>query len=447
MDKFRTKNTYDIENFNLNREMDIYKNSKKNIQILDDRDLFNKFSNGNEQIDITNSINTENNFGMPVFNGQILNNKKSLLSSPYIIEDNKKNNFISNNFSINGNDLFAELEQDNDLDKLQKEDLNNMAYNNSNTDMSKNRICKIEKDIAEYEFDSIKEKDFFVLDVNSPFALGYLWKSLVLLSKNPSTEKLLKLLGIKNKELIVNDMKNHSDVINEYGELQFIFPLSNQVLNTNFIKKIEDVYNIKLITIDEKLDNTVKINFKYNFQLEIPFYYQPKIINDFLLGYDKNKIKFLELTDVPCYLFQDNNMVLLEIPVGSSMILGFIYKTNRENVDILPYEFLLSEKKPDNIIKKLIIPKINRNKKSVYSKKFKEELSNVHLGEIIYGNLFNLEVNLEIGLEITTTQDISKNKYDIKKTIDFININHKCYYYIKNLNINNKILSNGMINY
>ena len=108
---------------------------------------------------------------------------------------------------------------------------------------------------------------------------------------------------------------------------------------------------------------------------------------------------------------------------------------------------MLTEKTPNILVEKLIIPKINRNKISPYGKKFKDETSNIHLGELIYGTTYDLDININMGLEIEITEEVSKNKYEIKRNIDIININHKCYYYIRNRNINNKILSNGMINY
>jgi hypothetical protein len=44
-------------------------------------------------------------------------------------------------------------------------------------------------------------------------------------------------------------------------------------------------------------------------------------------------------------------------------------------------------------------------------------------------------------------KEVSKNKYDIKSNIDEIKINHRCFFYIKNNSILNRILLSGMINY
>ena len=60
-----------------NREIDLYKNNNtSNIQILNDRDMFNKFSNTNESIDTT-SFNLTDSYGMPIPGGSTTNNKKS----------------------------------------------------------------------------------------------------------------------------------------------------------------------------------------------------------------------------------------------------------------------------------------------------------------------------------------------------------------------------------
>ncbi len=455
MEKTRSKNQIknNVENFGLNREMDLINNGSGYTQILSDRDLFFKFSNENVELDMSKP-NHEDAFGMPIFNGQILNNKKSLITSPYIVENNNKNNFVSNFSSIDSNDMYAELDPgteqkfDNDIFKY-------MAYNNKDNFKDKetevnNSVCKIEKEILEFEFELNKnKKKEFLVDTNSPFALGYIWKSLLLLTKNPSTDKLLKLLGVKNRDSMIQDMKYNSDVFSDGGSIVFNIPVGNQVTNSNFITKIESIYKIKINPIDESYESRALVELNYLFNLEIPFYYQPKITIDYMLGYKKNKIKYIEMTNVPVNLtiLRDENVVTLEIPCGSNMTLGFIYDLNRSHVNKLPLKLMLQEKKPEILVKKLVIPKINRNKKSEYGKKFQEELSGIHLGEIVYGYMYDIDINVNMGLNINITQDVSKNKYEIVRNIDLIEINHKCFYYIKNSNIENKILVSGMINY
>ncbi len=489
MEKSRLKNSTrnNLENYGLNREMDVMlnKNSKRqttitNSQYLNDRDMFNKFSNGNEIIDYTEIKHDENNYGMPIFNGQILNNKKSLISSPFVIENNNKDSFVSINSSMDSNDIYESIDFDStDTNLFERGDkktvkfqtqssefnddvLNSMAYNatpnqitrvnKEEKTISKDSMCKVEKDILDFEFDINKNKSKeFVVDVNSPFALGYIWKSLVLLTKNPTTEKILKLLNVPHKESLITDMKYNADVFGDSGSLELVLPTQNQILNSNFISRIWNIYHIKIITTEVEDDNINRALFNMNwiFKLEIPFYYQPTITSGFLQGYNKNKIKFIQMKKVPISLTinREENYAIVEIGCGSNMILGFVYTISRQQVSVLPYKKMLEYKKPEVLVETLIIPKINRKKNSPYGKKFKEELSNIHFGELVYGVMYDLDINVNIGLEIEITQEVSKDKYEIKSNIDIININHKCYYYIKNKNIENKILTNGMINY
>jgi hypothetical protein len=222
------------------------------------------------------------------------------------------------------------------------------------------------------------------------------------------------------------------------------------MLNTNFTSKLAEIYKIKVTPIEQNLPNSV-INFIFKFELKIPHYYQPNIINDYLLNYSNNKIKYIKMQNVPCGLEIDrvNSIVNLEIPMGDSMILGFMYNLDRNNitnVDLL-YEKIIKVREINTLIKELVIPKINRNKKSNYGKKFDNFLKEIHLGEIIYGNLYNLDIVTDTNLDIVIDKEVSKNKYEIKSNIDEIKINHRCYFYIKNTNVVNKILVSGMINY
>jgi len=177
MEKSRFKNSQrnDIENFNLNREIDIgygNTNDKINKEYLNDRDIFNKFSNGNDIIDYSDIKHNEFTYGMPIFNGQIQNNKKSLISSPYIIENNNKDSFISSIMALDSNDIYEEIktkndspyennfEQNKNYNKYNDDILNSMAYNSYtiNGSIGKEEInldytCKVEKDIADFEFE------------------------------------------------------------------------------------------------------------------------------------------------------------------------------------------------------------------------------------------------------------------------------------------------------
>ena len=304
-----------------------------------------------------------------------------------------------------------------------------MAYNNNLAGTNEdNGLCKIESDCLGFEYALTKQKQKeIVVDVSSPFALGYIWKTLILLSKNPSTDKIVKMLGIKSKDSIMSDMKRHAEVFDDSGKLEIIIPeiTSGQTVNSNYISKIEDIYKFKIIHDNIEHENIAKINLNWNFVLEIPFYYQPKIINDYLIGYSKVKTKFF----------------------ASNMVLGFIYTPTRELVESIPYDLITQPKKPEIIAKKLIIPKLNRHKKSLYSKNFKDVLRQIHLGEVIYGTMYSIDIMTSIGLSIGVSKEIPKNKYEITKSFDDITINHKCFYYVKNNFIQNKILSTGMIYY
>jgi hypothetical protein len=468
------------------RELEINPTVKTtpNAPILNDRDMFNKFSNTNESID-TSTFNPTDAWGMPIQGGCTTNNKKSLLTTPYIMEVNDKNGWTPISTTWNQNDMYAELNKNNNLTNSQNisnpsnttnemnhsnsinssnssnpsnpsnsDDMLELAYNNKLAGTNEdNGICKIEADCLgfEYELTKQKQKDI-IIDVSSPFALGYIWKSLILLSKNPSADKLVKLLGIKSKDSIVSDMKRHAEVFEDSGSLEYMIPINstNQTSNTNYIQKIEEIYKISVIPDNETTENILTINMKWDFLLEIPFYYQPQIINDYLINYTKAKTKFLELTDVPIFLMIDKikDLVCIEIPCSSNMVLGFIYSPTKELVNTIPYDLITQPKKPEILAKKLIIPKLNRNKKTVYSKNFKDVLNQIHLGEIVYGTLYKVDINMDIGLSIGVNKEIPlTNKYEITKSFDEITINHKCFYYVKNNFIQNKILATGTISY
>jgi hypothetical protein len=256
-----------IKDYKLNREMNVYDRRDKKSEFLEDRDLFNKFSNVYEQLDISNfpSVSNDNeyNLGMPIYNTQIFNNKKSLLSTPFMTEsDNTK--FKSINYTLDNNDMYEEIDFGNisniktnnpDIVNTKIDNFNDIAYNNNN---SKNiLICKVEKEIAEFEYIiNMNKKLDFLVDVSSPYALGYVWKVLILLCKNPSLDKLLKLLNVKNKDYLINDMKNNSSLFEKNGNIEIIIPTeSSQVINSNFIIKIEDAYKIKIVNSDKNIPN------------------------------------------------------------------------------------------------------------------------------------------------------------------------------------------------
>jgi hypothetical protein len=157
------------------------------------------------------------------------------------------------------------------------------------------------------------------------------------------------------------------------------------------------------------------------------------------------------MTNVPCALDIDRelNTVNLEIPIGDNMILGFIYNLSLENVSDseLLYNKINKKREINKIVKNLVIPKINRKKQINYGKKITNELKQIHLGEIIYGSMYNIDIMTIMELEITVDPLVSNEKYQIISNIDEIKINHKCYFYMKKTNMINRILFSGMIEY
>lgn len=457
-------------NFAFGREIDIHKtngnttNNHNQNQMLNDRDMFNKFSNQNDSIDVSNG-NFYDSYGMPIQGGSVSNNKKSLLSTPHIAENSNNNSWTPSETTWDPNDMYAELETEMKNKNIiknpisvptQYDSMEENNYSNSNTAERANgtgtKPCRIETDALNFEYEVSKQKNKdIVIDVSSPFAIGYIWKALILLTKNPSTDKLVRLLNCESKQVLQTEMKTYSDVFEDSGRLDIVFPITPQEINSNLATKINEIYKISISQNDKSYTDVhnVQIFMKWNFTLEIPFYYQPVILHDSLVDYNKFRTKFIELTDVPVYLMIDKKAQLacLEIPCSSNMILGFLYTTSRELPNTIPVEYIEQYKSPCYLAKKLIIPKLSRNKKSNYSKHFKEALAQTHLGEIVYGQMFPVNINTEISIGIQISQKIPKNKYEITGSIDSIAINHRCFYYVKNKFVSNKILVDGIINY
>ena len=380
------------ENFNLNREIGgiIDKNINKNY--LNDRDMFFKLSSNTEDIDVTDKKFYDYS-GMPINNIQILNNKKNLINNPHIYEKNEQtkiscmNDYNTTNIEFsNINENYEELEAD----------INNL---NDSLDL-------MEKDIINQEYiSSINNKKIF--NVYSPFSFAYLWKSIILLSKNPSTDKLLSLLGFKKKEILLNDMKNHSDVIKEILLIKCDLPITDNIINTTFINKIEDIYNIKVNINENENKNNDKIEFNliFNYILQIPLQYNPNIISGNLKDYTK-KIKFIKLMNVPVSIQIINENIIIEADLIENII-GFTFKKNETNIDKIDYELLIKEKEFNTISKNFIFPKINKQITKNYGKQFK--LDKIHLGEILYGKMFNLDIHTNLKLDLIINDNLKNN--------------------------------------
>ena len=448
------------DNYGLGREYDLLeiKNKKKGklfnqdkIEMLNDRDLFNKTSNMSEEVDMSNT-DFLSTFGMPTFSGQIFKNKKAFIRTPFIQEDNDKSGFVSS--SSNLNNTFASVSGGINTDEKLMDTLTFMGYNTEVNDNEVDDKCKIEEDITNFEHGvNLNKKKNFIFDVNSPFALAYLWKSLIAMTKNPTTEKIMSSMKIMKKEMIVNELKKYSDIFNDFGILEYYVPVLDNQIDKNTVNKLEELYKINLIIIDDVRDydelENAQISLKYNFTLEIPLVYKPYEKHDYFLNFKNNKTKFIELSNVMTSLIisEKKDFVNLEIPMGSDFVLGFIYNTERQMLEEIDYSLINAQKKFNTLIETLIIPKINRNKKSEYSKNFKNILSHVHFGDIHYGKLYDVDININVNLEIEAVNEKIKLKDKLENKIQKINVNHPCYFYIRHLEIKNRIFINGFINY
>ena len=455
------KSSTNYDNYGLGREydlMEVKKNKKgklfnqDKIEILNDRDLFNRTSNNTEELDMTNNDFIDS-FGMPTFSGQIFKNKKQLIRTPYIQEHNNKDDFVSSGSDMH--ESFASIGGNKSGNSRNMDSLTSMGYNGEVNDTDNDNIkCKIEKDIVGFEYETNLSKDKeFLFDINSPFSLAYLWKSLIILTKNPTTTKLLNAMKIERKEFVASDLKKYSSIFEDLGSLKLYIPVVDNQVDTNMLQKLSDLYKIDINIVDdvEDYDDTenAQIFLKYDFSLEIPSIYQPKEKYDYFLNFKKNKTKFIEMSNVIASLIisEEEQFVNLEIPMASELVLGFIYTTERNILKDINYDFICVDKKANTLIRTLTIPKINRNKKSEYSKNFQEILSNFHFGEISYGKMYNVTAKINMTLDIEVVEEDIKVKNKVQNKIDRININHPCYFYIKHTNIPNRIFMNGFINY
>ncbi len=408
-----------------NRDIDLYNKTNFSTEMLDDRNMFSKSSNQTDDIDFSMMKPQDYETGMRITGHSAMKNKKDLINQPYIHESNDSN--------------FKSFTNASNYSTIDEKLIDNVSS------IKSNKICKIEQMITLYEHNSLI-KNGFTLNIFSPFLIGYIWKTLILLSKNPTTNKIIEFLDTKTKNEVIGDMKYSSEIIENFAKITIAINTENNFINTNITNKIENSYNIKFIQSTNDVDEII-INSQLIFNINIPNYYNPQITNNYFIGYDNQMVKFLKLTNVKCSLIKNNNIINIEIPICENMLLCFIYTTNMNNIEKLPYEFLLSDKIIDYNIKTLTIPKINMTKKINYGKKFKDLLTNVHLGEISYGKMYNLSIINEYIINISTDNIEKIQQYNITKQIDEIIINHKCCFYIKNKLLPNKLLLCGKIEY
>ena len=402
-------------NSHFNRLMDSIRIEQKDNVFTNERDLFNQNSNGNyENLDFSHFKVNDYELGMRLHNPTILRNKKSLLSKPLMQQENNIIPVENNNFT----DEYYSIKTDNE---------------------EKN----IEKGIVEYEYvyNINNKKSFF--NINTPFSLSYVWKTLVLLSKYPTNQKLLDMLNIKNKSLILQSMKDYCDLFNQYSKINISIPLE-YTINQDYINKLNNIYNINIFNRDHNLlinsnEEVIMINLETNYSLSLPSYYNPKIIVSHLIN-QQIKTKFIKLENVYSYVSFDNNEIYIEIPLLNNTIIGFIYNNYKQNINEINYDKLLNDKPINTKINNFIFPKFTTNKFTDYGYKFNELLSDFHLGEIIYGKLFKLVINQCLDLNININSNNSINNIKNINNINLININHSNFFYIKE---NKKIIISG----
>lgn len=402
-------------NSQFNRLIDSIRIEQKDNVFTNERDLFNQNSNGNyENLDFSHFKVNDYELGMPLHNPTILRNKKSLLSKPLMQQENNIIPVENNNFT----DEYYSIKTDNE---------------------EKN----IEKGIVEYEYtyNINNKKSFF--NINTPFSLSYVWKTLVLLSKYPTNQKLLDMLNIKNKNLILQSMKDNCDLFNQYSKINISIP-SEYTINQDYINKLNNIFNINIFNRDHNLlinsnEEIIMINLETNYSLSLPSYYNPKIIVNNLIN-QQIKTKFIKLENVYSYVNFDNNEINIEIPLLNNTIIGFIYNNYKQNINEINYDKLLNDKPINTKINNFIFPKFTTNKFTDYGYKFNELLSDFHLGEIIYGKLFKLVINQCLDLNININSNNSINNIKNINNINLININHSNFFYIKE---NKKIIISG----
>jgi hypothetical protein len=312
----------------------------------------------------------------------------------------------------------------------------------------------IEKDII----------DDFIYNISSdvspkaPYLLSYLIYSIILLSKNPSTDKLLQTYKIKSKDIAINEMKDISDDVSKYGDITYMVPSG---CNNAFINKIKDIFNITVTTYDaDSTEGTegegggdgVTVYANFNYKLGIPRFYNPELIYDYFDNDRKNKAKFIKLRN--CIISHDYNkddtkggaVVCIEILLEQTK-LGFIFNSNKQPLNnTLPYHMMMKEKDFSITSKRVIIPQISNNIKDCNYNI--NNLENIHLGELINGSLITpqLYLNTSLEIDILPTPALTTNHAStITKKLEAITIICDSYYYIKNEN--NKIIYIGLVHH
>jgi hypothetical protein len=434
-----------IENYQINRNKDVYLKNDVNPILLDDRSMFNKFSNSNDtEIDF-NVNNDKFNFRSV----HIYNNKKNLINNPYIVKNSDNNN--DGCIVKAGNDD----NDDNGYQGYMEVGAGSNAGSNVGSNAGSNSGSNSFDRAYQHDFNCISNNmvstniiiDFLNLTAMqthqitiSPQLLSYLIYSIILFSKNPSTDTLLNIYNFKSKDIAISDMKELSDIVSKYGNISYVIPTNTaNTANTTFINKIKDIFNIDITHYNQEQEKKGEQKFiiyaNFDFKLGIPQYYNPEIINY------KNK-NFIKMSNVVLsyHHFPQENIGCIEVLLHTYK-LGFIFNKSTDGVNggsnggsgsnggVL--RAMMQHKDYSIMSTTMLIPNISRTIKDCYYNINK--LPNLHLGELINGVMLKPNIFLNTSLEmdiipIERNNDNTTNKKVVSKTV--INFKHY-YYYIK----------------
>ena len=154
---------------------------------------------------------------------------------------------------------------------------------------------------------------------------------------------------------------------------------------------------------------------------------------------------FIKLVNVPVSIQIVNDNVLIEADFIENKI-GFLFKKDENNIDSIDYDILLKDKDYNTIANVFVFPKLNKKIRNNYGKRF--TLDKLHLGEVLYGKMYDMNIISNLNLEIAVNNLVKKdiNTHNIRH-IDEIILNHRLFFYIKDKKINNRIICCGLINY
>jgi len=409
-----------IENYQINRNKDVYLKNDVNPILLDDRTMFNKFSNSNDT-EIDFNVNNEKfNFRSV----HIYNNKKNLINNPYIVKNNDGNNggTIKAGNDDNGYQGYQEVSADfgsGSFDRAYHSEFNNSNNTTKGMVISNNIITDF---INLTSTNTAPDSNINMQQLTiSPYLLSYLIYSIILLSKNPSTDALLEIYKFKSKDIAINEMKEISENICKYGNVSYVIP-ENGNNNTTFINKIKDIFNINISHYKPNEEQECIIYANFDFKLGIPMYYNPEVINY------KNR-KFIKMSNVILsyqYMPQEN-IGCIEILLHTYK-LGFIF--NKGGLGGLEgpasLKVMMQNKEHSIVSKIMLIPNISRTIKDCYYNVNK--LPIVHLGELINGVMLKSNIFLNTSIEMDIIP-VGNGNNKVNKVVNKTVINFKQYYY------------------